>query len=71
MPAPEGAVFLFPGGPPVSKNAQQRAAKLARILNHVGQPAPLPPTPPRPPRVFPRVRVPFYLPELFGLGVSC
>lgn len=50
---------------------QQRAAKRARIQRHVQQPVPLPPVPPPPPRVFPKVKIPFYLPELFGQPISC
>ena len=55
----------------MSKKAQQRAARLARIQRHVQQPAPVPSTPPAPPRVFPRVTEPFYLPELLGFTPSC
>ena len=55
----------------MSKKAQQRAARLARIQRHVQQPTPLPSTPAAPPRVFPRVSEPFYLWQLFGPGVSC
>lgn len=55
----------------MSKKAQQRAARLARIQRHVQQPALVPSTPPAPPRVFPRVTEPFYLPELLGFTPSC
>lgn len=49
----------------MSKKAQKRAARRARLTRHLNrQPEPAP-------RVFPRVREPFYLPELLGFTPSC
>lgn len=49
----------------MSKKAQKRAARRARLTKHLArQPEPAP-------RVFPRVREPFYLPELLGFTPCC
>lgn len=52
----------------MSKKAQQRAARRARLLKFVQSP---PPQPELKPRVFPPVREPFYLPDLLGFTPEC
>ncbi len=52
----------------MSKKAQQRAARRARLLKFVQSP---PRQPEYRPRVFPPVREPFYLPDLLGFTPQC
>ncbi|MCD0164436.1 hypothetical protein [Deinococcus sp. 12RED42] len=51
----------------MSKKAQQRAARRARLLKFVQSP----PQPEPKPRMFPPVREPFYLPDLLGFTPQC